>query len=252
MDPTVRFSNRVEDYARYRPSYPPKVLEILLQECGLTPRSVIADVGCGTGILSRLFCEAGNRVCGVEPNVSMLDAARESLRAFPQFVPVEARAETTTLPDHSIDIVTAAQAFHWFDPREARREFARLLKPGGWVALLWNERLNERTAFMRAYEALLMRYGIDYDRVKPLWQKTSLPEFFGESGYRKAVIDNPQLFDREGLAGRILSASYMPSREHPSYPDMLGAIDQLFADHQRDGVVRLEQETRMFYGQLTK
>lgn len=242
----------MEDYARYRPGYPAAVLDMLRAQIGLTSASVIADVGCGTGILARLFCAAGNHVYGVEPNISMLDFARESLREFPQFIPVAARAEATTLPDGSVDIVTAGQAFHWFDPQRTRREFARVLKPGGWVVLLWNERRIDATPFMVAYEELLLQFGIDYDRVKRLWEKTSLPEFFAPGGFRTAVIDNPQWFDRDGLTGRILSASYMPHREHPAYAAMLGAIDNLFRDHQNGGQVRLEQETRMFYGQVVK
>jgi SAM-dependent methyltransferase len=250
MDPTARFSNRVEDYARFRPGYPLEVLETLWVDCGLTPASVIADVGCGTGILSRLFCEAGNRVYGVEPNAAMLNEARKSLRKCDTFVAVLAPAEATTLKAGLVDFVTAAQSFHWFEPHQARREFQRILKPGGWVVLLWNERRLEATPFMVAYEKLLVRFGVDYHKVKPLWNKNSLPEFFGRAGFRKKVFENPQTFDRHGLSGRILSASYMPHRGHPSYPPMLGAIDNLFDEYQSGGVVRLEQETMLFYGQM--
>ena len=250
MDPTQRFSNRVEDYARFRPGYPLEVLETLRMECGLTPASVIADVGCGTGILSRLFCQAGNRVYGVEPNAAMLEAARKSLRECETFVAVSGRAETTTLKAASVDFVTAAQAFHWFDVSQTRREFARILKPGGWVVLLWNERRTEASPFNRAYEQLLVRFGIDYHKVKPLWNKDSLPEFFAPAGFREKTFDNAQTFDRNELTGRILSASYMPHCGHPSYAPMLGVIDNLFDEHQSGGEVRLEQETRMFYGQL--
>jgi SAM-dependent methyltransferase len=250
MDPTGRFSNRVEDYARNRPGYPLEVLETLWKECGLTPASVIADVGCGTGILSRLFCEAGNRVYGVEPNASMLKAAREYLRDHPNFVPVAERAEATWLDPASVDFVTAAQSFHWFEPQQARREFLRILKPGGWVVLLWNDRRMDASPFMVAYEQFLARFGVDYHKVKPLWSKNSLPDFFGPSGFKKAQFDNPQLFDRAGLTGRILSASYMPHRGHPTYPPMLGAIDNLYDGYQQGGKVRMEQETVMFYGRL--
>ncbi len=249
MDPTQRFSNRVEDYARYRPTYPPAALQTLRRECGLTERSFIADIGCGTGILSRLFCEAGNPVFGVEPNEAMLSSAREQLKKYLLFSAVHAPAEATTLPPSSFDFVTAAQSFHWFDPVVTRREFVRILKPGGSVVLLWNDRV-DTTPFNFAYERLLLRFGLDYHKVKPLWNKNSLPEFFAPGGFRKAVFDNPQYFDRNGLTGRILSASYMPHRGHPDYPPMLGAIDNLFDEYQKDGQVRLEQETRMFYGQL--
>lgn len=250
MDPTQRFSNRVEDYARYRPGYPPQVLETLRRDCGLTAASVIADVGCGTGILSRLFCQAGNQVYGVEPNALMLDEASKTLREYPNFVPVHGQAETTTLKAGLVDLITAAQSFHWFDPVVARREFARILKPGGWVVLLWNERRMDATPFMVVYEQFLVRFGVDYHKVKPLWNKNSLPEFFGDKKSRTAVFDNPQVLDREGLTGRILSASYMPHRGHPNYAPMLGAIDNLFDEYQEGSKVTLEQETRMFFGRL--
>jgi SAM-dependent methyltransferase len=250
MDATQRFSNRVEDYARFRPAYPPEVLDTMRRECGLGSESVIADVGCGTGILSRLLCDAGHRVYGVEPNASMLEAARRSLRDCEGFVPVLGKAEATTLKAGLANIVTAAQAFHWFEPRATRREFARILKPGGWVVLLWNERRMDATPFMTAYEQLLVRFSVDYHKVKPLWNKNSLPEFFGAGGYKKAAFENSQVFNREGLTGRILSASYMPHRGHPDFPPMLGAIDNLFDEYQKGGSVKLEQETRMFWGQL--
>ncbi len=250
MDPTHRFSNRVEDYARYRPAYPPQVLETMRRECGLTAETVVADIGCGTGILSRLLCDAGNRVYGVEPNASMLEAARKALRDCAQFVAVLGQAEATTLKSGLVDLVTAAQSFHWFEPKATRREFLRILKPGGWVVLLWNERRMDATPFMTAYEQLLVRFSVDYHKVKPLWSKHSLPDFFGPDGVSRMVFENSQVFDRKGLTGRILSASYMPHRGHPDFPPMLGAIDNLFDKYQQDGRVKLEQETRMFWGKL--
>ncbi|MGZ4837495.1 MAG: class I SAM-dependent methyltransferase [Terriglobales bacterium] len=250
MDATQRFSNRVEDYARYRPGYPPQVLKTMQRECGLNRESVIADVGCGTGILSRLFCDAGNHVYGVEPNASMLEEARKSLRDCANFVAVLGRAEATTLKSGLVDFITVAQAFHWFDLHETRREFARIGKAGVWVVLLWNERRMQATPFMIAYEQLLLRFGVDYHKVKPLWNKNSLPEFFADHRFQKAVFENSQQFDRKGLTGRILSASYMPHRGHPNFAPMLGAIDNLFDEYQKNGIVKLEQETRMFYGKL--
>src|SRR5271154_1515768 len=128
QDPTARFSSRVEKYVRYRPSYPKEVVALLGKQCGLTAESVIADVASGTGIFTRLLLENGNRVFGVEPNAEMRRAGEEYLAAFPRFTSVAGTAEATTLPDHSVDIVTAAQAAHWFDRAKARREFVRILK----------------------------------------------------------------------------------------------------------------------------
>jgi ubiquinone/menaquinone biosynthesis C-methylase UbiE len=139
-DSTRRFSSRVGNYVRYRPAYPSAVLDLLKSDCSLTAASVIADVAAGTGIFTRMLLENGNRVFGVEPNVEMRKAGEEFLRAYPHFTSVAGTAEATTLADHSVDVVTAAQAAHWFDRGQARREFIRICRPGGWTVLLWNER----------------------------------------------------------------------------------------------------------------
>ena len=165
-DPTQRFSARVENYIRYRPSYPPQVLETLRSECGLTASSAIADIASGTGIFTRLLLENGNRVYGVEPNRDMREAAERLLADFRGFSSVTGTAEATTLPDQSVDFATAAQAAHWFDLAKARREFERILKPAGWAVLIWNERSTDSTPFLREYEALLLEYGTDYEMVR--------------------------------------------------------------------------------------
>src|ERR1700736_5047154 len=148
QDPTQRFSSRVDNYVRYRPGYPVVVLDLLKKMCGLTPDSVIADIASGTGIFTRMLLENGNRVCGVEPNADMRHAGEEFLRDYPKFTSVVGTAEATTLADHSVDLVTAAQAAHWFDREKARREFIRICRPGGWTVLLWNERRTNTTAFL--------------------------------------------------------------------------------------------------------
>ncbi len=165
-DSTQRFSSRVGNYVRYRPAYPSAVLDLLKNECGLTPASVIADIASGTGIFTRMLLENGNRVFGVEPNADMRKAGEEFLRAYPQFTSVAGTAEATTLADHSVDLITAAQAAHWFDREKARREFIRICRPGGWTVLLWNERRTGSTPFLRDYEQLLLEYGTDYQDVR--------------------------------------------------------------------------------------
>src|SRR4029453_17979120 len=124
-DSIQRFSSRVEDYIKYRPSYPPALLDTLVTQCRLTPTAEVADIGSGTGLLSELFLRNGNRVYGVEPNREMREAGERLLSAYPSFVSVDGRAEATMLDDASVDFVTAGQAFHWFDPPHARREFMR-------------------------------------------------------------------------------------------------------------------------------
>src|SRR5215218_11175686 len=208
-DPTQRFTGRVESYARYRPSYPQAVLDLLAAECGLTSASVVADVGSGTGLLSELFLENGNRVFGIEPNEEMRAAGESLLRDYPRFTSVAGRAEATTLDDACVDFVTAGQAFHWFDPPRARREFARILRPGGWVVLAWNDRRTEGTSFLEDYERLLLEYGTDYREVSAKYTEESmLAALYGPSEMRTKSFDNEQVFDLDGLCGRLTSSSF--------------------------------------------
>jgi len=163
---TSRFSDRVENYVRYRPGYPAGALQLLQAECGLAPAHVVADIASGTGIWTRMLLENGNPVYGVEPNAEMRQAGERLLASFPNFTSVAGKAEATTLAGSSVDFVTAAQAAHWFDRESSRQEFARILRPGGWLVLLWNERVTDATTFLRAYEQLLLTYGTDYELVR--------------------------------------------------------------------------------------
>ncbi len=251
-DVTRRFSTRVENYIKYRPNYPPQVLETLKEWCGLTPASVIADVGSGTGILSEVFLRSGNLVYGVEPNLEMREAAERLLSDYPNFHSLDGRAEATTLPDGSVDFVTAGQAYHWFERAAARAEFARILRPGGWVALVWNLRQMSTTPFLRAYEQLLNTYGTDYADVhfKGDNAEDTLHDFYGGDGPQIVTFRNSQYFDFEGLKGRLLSSSYTPEPGHPNYEPMLKALRQMFDEHQVDGKVAFIYDTRLYFGRL--
>ena len=185
QDPTQRFSSRVDNYVRYRPGYPVVVLDLLKKMCGLTPDSVIADIGSGTGIFTRMLLQNGNRVFGIEPNADMLMAAEKLLASFPRFTSVAGAAETTTLTDYSVDFITAAQAAHWFDRERARREFVRILKPRGWTVLLWNERRTDSTPFLREYEQLLLTYGTDYQEVRHERTTAEINAFFSPSKFQE-------------------------------------------------------------------
>jgi SAM-dependent methyltransferase len=250
-DSKERFSNRVEDYVRYRPGYPDAVLDVLRRDCGLTPDSVVVDVGSGTGISARLFLGNGNSVYGVEPNAAMREAGEEFLRKYSRFRSVAGSAESTTLPDASADFIVAGQAFHWFDAKAARAEFERVLKPRGWVAVIWNERKKDESPFLRKYEALLQQYGTDYKQVPARYpQDRAMEDFFGRGALRKNSFANEQVFDFDGLRGRLLSSSYSPSKGHPNFELMLAALKQLFDAHQQGGRVRFEYETHLYFGRL--
>jgi SAM-dependent methyltransferase len=250
-DSKDRFSNRVSDYVRYRPGYPHAILDLLLDECGLTPESAIADVGSGTGILTKLFLENGNLVYGVEPNAAMREAGEEFLATYPKFRSVAAPAEATMLPSASIDFVIAAQAFHWFDPQATRREFARILRSDGWVAIVWNERKTDVEPFAEAYEALVRIYGTDYKTVSeryPAPERMAL--FFGDASFQHREFPNEQSMDFEALRGRLLSSSYSPSPEHPNHAPMLAELRRIFGTHAENDCVRFQYTTHVYYGRL--
>jgi SAM-dependent methyltransferase len=250
MDPLARFSNRVDAYSKYRPGYPPAVIDFLIAECGLTTESVIADLGSGTGILTELFLKHGNRVFGVEPNADMRVAGEAILANYRNFISVEGTAESTTLPDDSVDLVTAAQAFHWFDRARAHAECARILKPGGWAVLLWNERQTDTTPFLRDYEELLLAFGTDYPVVRHENVYENIAEFFTQ-GFKLKSFANQQVFDFEGLKGRLLSSSYVPAIGQPRSAEMLDSLQLVFEVHQQDGRVVVEYDTRVYYGRFS-
>ena len=245
-----RFSNRVENYVKFRPAYPKEVLQFLVDELNLQTSSVIADIGSGTGISAKLFLENGNRVFGVEPNAAMRRAAEEFLREFPNFKSVAATAENTTLADDSVDFVVAAQAFHWFDKAKTRGEFRRILRDSGYVVLIWNERQLDSTPFLRAYEQLLLEYGTDYREVRhENVTARMLGEFF-QAEFQKKVFQNHQVLDYEGLKGRLLSASYVPSEENPRFGEMIKTLESLFTKHRKNDTIQISYDTNVYYGQI--
>ena len=250
-DPKQRFSNRVEDYVRYRPGYPGAILDTLREECGLRMESVVADIGSGTGLLAQMFLENGNLVYGVEPNAAMREAGEQLLEKYPHFCSVAGSAEATTLPAASVDFVVVGQAIHWFEPNATRAEFMRILRPGGWVAVLWNERLTDTTPFLRAYESFLREFGTDYEKVAETYpREQQMQNFFGPSRFEGRFSPNEQVFDFEGLRGRLLSSSYAPPAGHPNHEPMLAELRRLFEAHQQGGRMRIEYKTHMYFGQL--
>ena len=247
-DPTTRFSDRVRNYVRYRPSYPPGVIDVLRRETGLAPGHAIADVGAGTGISAKLFLDAGNAVAAVEPNDDMRAAALALLGGDPRFRALPGTAEATGLDDASVDYVVAAQAFHWFRPAAVHAEWRRILRPGGWIVLLWNTRRTDATPFLRGYEALLRAHGTDYaavthENVGPDALRAVFP-----GGWAERRLDNAQEFDFDGLAGRLLSSSYAPNVGHPGHLPMMDALARLFTAHQQDGRVRFEYDVEICFG----
>lgn len=249
-DPTKRFTDRASYYAKYRPRYPQAILGFMEQEMDLSPTSIVADIGSGTGILSELFLKHGNTVFAVEPNQEMRKAAEESLAKHAKFRSVAGTAEATTLPASSVDFVTAAQAFHWFNPEKTRTEFMRITRHPGWVALIWNVR-KKSTPLMQAYDQLVRKYAINaHSRsVKDEVGDEGITNFLGK--HKMKTFPNDQVLDYEGFAGRLLSSSYVPLQDDTRHSPMLDELHRIFNAYQTGGAVRLEYETELYYGQLS-
>jgi len=250
-DPTKRFSDRVENYIKYRPSYPPEVLTYLANQCGLTKSSIIADIGSGTGIFSGLLLAQGYQVYGVEPNELMQEAAIRQFEVDKNFKSVNGTAEATTLPTNSVDLIVCAQAFHWFDAEKTKTEFERILKAEGLVALIWNNRDAGTDEFAAAYENLLKHDSVDYNKVNHRnISDINFKAFFKDGLYEAVKYPNVQVFDEEGLLGRAFSSSYVPAEgtdEGKEFGDLLKA---LFGKYNTDGKVSFYYQTEVYLGKV--
>lgn len=251
MNSEERFTSRVESYLKYRPSYPKEAIDHLYDVVGLDANSNIADIGSGTGIISKLLLERGSHVIAVEPNQAMREAAEQTLKSSPQFQSIAGSAESTGLPDQSVDFIVCAQAFHWFDRSAAQIEFRRILRPGGRVILIWNSRLTHGTPFREEYNQLLHTYGTDYNKVnhKNISQ-TILLSFFKEGSMHEMRFGMSQEFDFEGLKGRLLSSSYSPAPGHANYDPMMSELRNLFDKNNQEGIVAFDYETEIFWGEV--
>ena len=250
MDYKQRFSTRVENYIKYRPSYPKEVISTLQLEIGLTEKDIIADIGSGTGISAKLFLENGNTVFCVEPNEPMRKAAEGLLSQFENFHSIHGSAETTNLPDNAIDLIVCAQAFHWFDLKNTKLEFQRIANENAHLILIWNDR-KATEPFQIDYEKLIQEFAIDYNEISHRnITPTMIDEFFTPNKYKKFVLDYQQQFDLEGLIGRIISSSYMPNEDDENFPQLRNAIVNLFDKYKQNEIVTFAYDTILYIGKL--
>ncbi len=249
-DTIKRFSNRVENYVLYRPTYPREVLRLFETEMNLRKSSVVADIGSGTGISARMFLENDCSVFGVEPNEKMRAAAENFLCEFSNFKSVDGTSEATTLRAESCDFVVAAQAFHWFDKEKTRAEFKRILKQNSFVALVWNERQLDTNEFLRAYENFIIKFGTDYEQLRHDNIDENILKDFFQTDFRRATFQNVQTLDFAGLKGRLLSSSYMPTEENSAYETMIKELKGLFADYAKNDRINILYDTNVFYARI--
>lgn len=251
MDIKLSFSNRVKDYVKYRPTYPSDAIDYLYDIVKLDENSTVADIGAGTGKLSKLLVERGTNVIAVEPDQEMRKACEQILGHESNFRAVAGSAESTCLRDNSVDFIVCAQAFHWFDRTVTKMEFKRILKERGKVILVWNTRQTKGTAFLEGIEHLLLNYGIDYSEVNHKnISEDELQLFFKENSMEKSVFKIEQLFDFEGLRGRVMSSSYTPMPEHPNYGPMMDELKNLFNRYEKNGKVPYTYETELYWGEI--
>lgn len=245
-DFTKRFSDRVANYVKYRPGYPSEIISFLSNRLGLSSTSSVADIGSGTGISTEMFLKNGNRVFSVEPNDEMRKAAESALSGYSNFYSLKGTAENTGLQDKVADFVVAAQAFHWFEPEQTKKEFHRILKEDGRIVLIWNDRKISGTPFAEEYDALITLFGLDYKKVKHKnIGEACLRDLMGAFEVQHFV--NHQDFDFDGLLGRLVSSSYVPNESHSRFSEMRSALKHLFEKHQRDGLVRIEYDTQVYH-----
>jgi SAM-dependent methyltransferase len=250
LDPKSRFSSRVADYVKYRPTYPREFVDWLVSEVDLTTDTIIADIGSGTGISSKLFLDRRFAVIGIEPNADMRRAAEDLLASYPKFTSIGATAENTTLPDSSIDLVIAGQAFHWFDQDAFRTGCRRMLKPSGKVALFWNERLIDATPFLHQYEALIKRFATDYSKVDHRRMDDNVIESFFGKKPMIATFPNVQVLDFDGLQGRLMSSSYVPAADDPATEKMLIELRELYDVYAANDRIELLYDTKVYLSEV--
>ncbi|MEW5974660.1 MAG: class I SAM-dependent methyltransferase [Acidobacteriota bacterium] len=231
---------------KYRPGFPPALIEFLVNQCGLTSDCVVADVGSGTGLLTEVFLRNNNVVFGIEPNRKMREAACRNLARYPQFRSVDATAEGTTLQDHSVDFVTVGRALHWFDYDRAFSEFLRIMKPGAWAVMVWMKRRNSPPfAFAYAYESLLLTYSVDHQEKRQ--SQSKVESRLTADGFQRRALEDQWTFDLQGLMGLTLSYSVTPEPDDARFLSMKEALQALFHKHEHNGKVVLGYETLIYY-----
>ena len=244
---TTRFADRADNYDLYRPGYPPAVIPYLEQTVGLNEKSIIADIGSGTGIFSALFLDAGYSVLAVEPNAAMRSLAIKNLQHCKGFQSIEGTAEETSLTSNSIDLITVAQAFHWFEPEAVKQEFKRILQPGGYVLLVWNI-LQTDTPFLKTYAALKNKYA-EQDAHPEQANPESVRQFFHPNPVLAHKIRNIQWRDAEGLKGLLLSSSKIPLPDDSRYANMITELETLSAQYAENGLLKMEYDTMLYLAQ---
>ena len=243
MDPTQRFTDRVENYAKYRPDYPRALIQFLGER--IPAPATIADIGSGTGILSSQLLDAAYTVFGVEPNAPMRMEAVRRLGDRHNFHSVDGTGEATTLAPGAVDAITCAQSFHWFDRGRCRVEFERITRGSKLVFLIWNERISE--GMMEEYDRLLQASAPEYCAVgRRNITDADVGKFFGPARFELFYFAHAQRLDRKAFVGRVLSSSYVPNVGQPGHDEVMEKIRVFFDRHAQAGRIEFQYQTRVY------
>jgi SAM-dependent methyltransferase len=249
--PTERFTGRVEAYRRYRSRFPREIIPVLQQRCGLTPASLVADIGAGTGMLAEIFLENGNTVLAVEPNAEMRAACAELSSTHPALTCIDGTAEVTGLPGDSIDFIAVGRAFHWFDREKCRPEFMRILRPGGWVVIASSGPRRGPDGVSRDHELLLREHGLDYTALRHRYNvDEAVRDFFAGSEPEQVDFQGLENLAYEELEGHTLSLSVTPQPGHRKFPAFQEALRGYFDRYQFGGKIALPMRCRVVFAQL--
>jgi ubiquinone/menaquinone biosynthesis C-methylase UbiE len=245
-DNTKRFSDRVEDYIKYRPNYPPGLVPALEKAMKLNGAEIVADIGSGTGLSSLPFLTSEYKVLGIEPNKEMREAAEKQLESFTNFKSINGEAEKTNLPANSVDVILCGQAFHWFDRQKSKIEFARILTKEGNIVLVWNER-SIKNNFQKEYEKILFdnieEYRIlNHRNIDP----KLISDFFTPKKMNKLSLENKQTLSFAGLVGHLRSSSYFP-KSGAQHDKTITDLRLLFQKYKEEETVVFEYETKVYW-----
>lgn len=252
LDSKIRFSDRVENYKKYRPDYPLEALLFVKKTCKVDKDWRIADIGSGTGISTNALLDAsGCHVFAVEPNDNMRIEAERNLSSNSRFHSIQGSSENTTLDNNSMNMISAFQAFHWFDKERTRTEFKRIITDPYWILLAWNDRKTEGSRFLEQYEEILHALP-DYNKVNSKSTDRNIIEsFIGSADLTFAEFSNTQRFDFEGLKGRFFSSSYTPAFGTEHYNMQIHKLKKLFDTTNKNGFVEFVYTTQIYLGKMS-
>lgn len=250
MDSTKMFDGYANDYTVGRPSYAAELIDCLYNKYGFSKSSIIADIGSGTGKFAKHLLDRGSQVYCVEPNDDMRRVAEDELSTYPGFHSINGDAETTTLDDNTVDFITTAQAFHWFDVQKFRRECKRILKPGGKVFLIWNVRNMDEALNKELYQ-IYRKYCPNFKGFSGGIEKDDqrIRDFFDEK-YEYVAFDNPLYLDRERFIARSLSGSYSLKEGDKEYAEYMKAIEAAFEKYANKGIVSIANRSVAYIGNV--